>query len=123
MYDLQPYLNTIEDVIAQGPSRIPGSPYPPIRCRTGIRTPNLVFSFTGAFTAFLPLETNGIRVTCISKERRNMSITSRPTGDITEFGYKDFIPMFKGERFDRRRNGWICFSKQGKIRSAGGGAS
>ncbi|WP_338787298.1 alpha-L-fucosidase [Metabacillus sp. FJAT-53654] len=62
---------------------------------------NLEFLFIGEYIQFLLLEVNGIH-------SRNMYIQGskefehhvKTYGNHKEFGYKDFIPLFKAERFD-----------------------
>ena len=47
------------------------------------------------------------------RARPSSSTTWRRTGRTTEFGYKDFLPHFRMERFDPRRRGSRCSERAG----------
>lgn len=56
---------------------------------------NSVFLFTGAFLA-----ANGIRGICNIQGSKEYEHHIKTYGAHKDFGYKDFIPMFKAERFN-----------------------
>ena len=60
---------------------------------------NSEFGRIGARSVF-PNRATGMRGICISRERVNMSITSRHYGHPSKFGYKDICPLWKAERWD-----------------------
>ena len=59
------YLSLINEVIAQGPSRIPGILSVSILRRSGMQEINSEFLSTGVFTVFRLSETNGIPEICM----------------------------------------------------------
>ena len=77
-----------------------------------VRTPSLGFSSTGAFMRCPPSATSGIRGGCTNsfepaRAARSPIARSRrfkfhigKFGPQSKFGYKDFIPMFKAEKFN-----------------------
>ncbi|NJB35192.1 alpha-L-fucosidase [Croceivirga sp. JEA036] len=66
--------------------------------------PRQMYMDTATFTAQLNLQTKGPSATYTHHKKHY--------GDQKEFGYKDFIPMFKGEKFEAKK--WIdLFKKSG----------
>lgn len=99
MYDLNPYLDKIEKVIAQGPYEAEWgslSNYQPPKwyqeAKFGIFIHWGVYSVPAFGSEWYP---------------RNMYIQGSPEfehhvqtyGKHSEFGYKDFVPMFRAEKF------------------------
>lgn len=111
MYDLQPYLKTIDEVIARGLIGTHGSHCLPIRFQNGTETQNSGFLSTGGSSAFLRLETNGIQEICIFRILLNTNIISRPMGRIRILGIRILSPCF-GESALIRSNGRICSRKR-----------
>lgn len=100
MYDLKPYLETIDRVIAQGPYKDTWESLSRYRVSQWYRDAKFgIFIHWGIYS-----------VPAFGSEwySRNMYIQGSPEyehhirtyGKQAEFGYKDFIPMFRGERFD-----------------------
>ena len=100
MYDLQPYLKTIDEVIARGPYRDTWESLSTYQVPEWYRNAKFgIFVHWGIFS-----------VPAFGNEwyPRNMYIQDSPEyehhiktyGPHKDFGYKDFIPMFRGERFD-----------------------
>lgn len=100
MYDMKPYLDTIEEVIERGPYKATWeslSQYQPPRWYQKAKFG--IFIHWGVYS-----------VPAFGNEwySRNMYCQGSPEfehhvetyGEQSEFGYKDFIPMFKAERFD-----------------------
>ena len=91
MYDLQPYLNTIEDVIAQGPFKDTWESLSAYQVPDWYQNAKFgIFIHWGVYS-----------VPAFGNEwyPRHM--------------YKQVSPCLKGSALTRR-NGWICFSKQGQ---------
>ena len=61
---------------------------------------NSVSLFTGAFTVCRPLEMSGIPRYMYQKGSRENLHHETTYGTLDKFGYKDFIPMFRAEKFD-----------------------
>ena len=100
MYDLKPYLDKIDAVIAQGPYTDQWSSLSAYTVPEWYRAAKFgIFIHWGVFS-----------VPAFANEwySRNMYIEGSPEfehhirtyGKHADFGYKDFIPMFKAERFD-----------------------
>ncbi len=92
------------------------------RAASGFATPSSASSSTGACTPFRHSETSGTRATCMSRAMPRSSTTLQPTARSRQFGYKDFIPMFRAEHFDA--NAWLDLFVAGRraLRRAGGRA-
>ncbi len=54
----------------------------------------------GSLHAFRLSAASGIRGTCISRRQRDYNHHLETYGHPSEFGYHDFVPMFKAEHFD-----------------------
>lgn len=102
MYDLKPYLETIENVIAQGPYRDTWESLEQYRVPQWYRNAKFgIFIHWGVYS-----------VPAFGSEwyPRNMYIQDSKEykhhietyGKHKDFGYKDFIPMFKALKFDPR---------------------
>ena len=100
MYDLKPYLDTIENVIAKGPYRDTWESLSHYEVPEWYRGAKFgIFIHWGVYS-----------VPAFGSEwyPRNMYIQDSPEykhhletyGPHSEFGYKDFIPMFRAEKFD-----------------------
>ncbi len=100
MYDLRPYLEEIEKVIARGPYQDTWESLSRYQVPRWYRDAKFgIFIHWGAYS-----------VPAFGNEwyPRNMYIQGSPEyeyhrktyGDQKTFGYKDFIPLFRGERFD-----------------------
>ena len=100
MYDLKPYLNQIEEVIARGPYKDTWASLSAYRVPDWYRNAKFgIFIHWGIYS-----------VPAFGSEwySRNMYIQGSREfehhvatyGPHKEFGYKDFIPMFKAEKFD-----------------------
>ena len=89
-----------------GSNRIspPGSHCRPINVPTGSGMPNSASLSIGAYIRFRDSEVNGIQGGCIRIPlygvRTITSIMLKRYGTPDKFGYKDFIPLFKAEKFD-----------------------
>lgn len=111
MYDLQPYLKTIDEVIARGPYRDTWESLSTYQVPEWYRNAKFgIFVHWGIFS-----------VPAFGNEwyPRNMYIQDSPEyehhiktyGPHKDFGYKDFIPMFR-ESALIRSNGRICSRKR-----------
>ena len=100
MYDMKPYLETIEQVISKGPYRDNWESLSAYQVPEWYRKAKFgIFIHWGIYS-----------VPAFGSEwySRNMYVKDSPEymhhietyGKQTEFGYKDFIPMFKAEKFD-----------------------
>ena len=100
MYDMQPYLNEIDRVIEAGPYKadwnsLSGHPVPE-------------WFRNGKFGIFIHWGVYSVPAFGSEWYSRNMYIQGSPEfehhvktyGPHKDFGYKDFIPMFKAEKFD-----------------------
>lgn len=73
---------------------------------------NLAYSFIGEFMLSRPTTANGIHEICIRKDTILINITLKHGGPQDKFGYKDFIPLFKAEKFNAEE--WVeLFKKAG----------
>lgn len=96
----QKYLNLLEQQIAEGSYRRTGRRLRGRLCRTGFCGKSLEFFLHWGLYS-VPACTN-------EWYSRNMYIKGMPAyehhrktyGEQREFGYKDFIPLFRAERFD-----------------------
>ena len=75
----------------------------------GTRTRSSASSSTGASTRCPPSATSGTRATCTRRATREFEHHVATYGPQATFGYKDFIPRFKAEKFDARR--WASLFK------------
>lgn len=112
MYDLHPYLKTIDEVIAQGPYQDTWESLSRYQAPRWYQNAKFgIFIHWGAYS-----------VPAFGSEwyPRNMYIQGSPEyehhlktyGAHASFGYKDFIPLFRGERFDAEQ--WAdLFQKAG----------
>ena len=75
------------------------------RPRSGTRTASSASSSTGASTRSRRSATSGTRGTCTGRTTPEFEHHVETFGPQATFGYKDFIPKFKAERFDARRVG------------------
>lgn len=100
MYDMKPYLEKIDEVISKGPYNDSWGSLSEYRMPEWYRRAKFgIFIHWGVFS-----------VPAFGNEwySRNMYIKDSPEylhhiekyGNHTEFGYKDFIPMFRAEKFD-----------------------
>lgn len=100
MYDMKPYLETIEQVISKGPYRDNWESLSAYQVPEWYRKAKFgIFIHWGIYS-----------VPAFGSEwySRNMYVKDSPEymhhietyGKQAEFGYKDFIPMFKAEKFD-----------------------
>lgn len=114
MYDLRPYLRRIDEVIAAGPYRGTWQSLCAYRTPAWYRDAKFgIFIHWGIYS-----------VPAFSSEwySRNMYIQGSPEyehhrktyGPQDRFGYKDFIPLFKGERFDA--GAWATLFKESGAR-------
>ncbi len=114
MYDLRPYLRRIDEVIAAGPYRDTWQSLCAYRTPAWYRDAKFgIFIHWGIYS-----------VPAFSSEwySRNMYIQGSPEyehhrktyGPQDRFGYKDFIPLFKGERFDA--GAWATLFKESGAR-------
>ena len=100
MYDLKPYLETIDEVIARGPYQDTWESL------TAYQSPQ--WYRDAKFGIFIHWGIYSVPAFGSEWYSRNMYIQGsseyehhiKTYGKHTEFGYKDFIPMFKAERFD-----------------------
>ncbi len=100
MYDLKPYLKKIEEVVAQGPYEETWESL------SGYQTPK--WYREAKFGIFIHWGVYSVPAFGSEWYSRNMYIQGSPEfehhvktyGKHSEFGYKDFIPMFKAESFD-----------------------
>ena len=98
-----------------------------MKSRNGTRTRNLGSLFIGERIAFLLLRASRYpRMMYIPQDRRGKNMFQHHVetyGPQSKFGYKDFIPMFKAERFDA--NEWADLFQQAgaKYVVSGRGAS
>ncbi|MCI8624298.1 MAG: alpha-L-fucosidase [Provencibacterium sp.] len=112
MYNMQPYLETIEKVIARGPYQATGESLSRYQVPAWYQNAKFgIFIHWGVYS-----------VPAFGSEwyPRNMYIQGRPEyehhlktyGPHKDFGYKDFIPLFQAERFDSEK--WAeLFQKAG----------
>lgn len=114
MYDLKPYLKTIDDVIEKGPYKDNWDSLSEYEVPKWYKKSKFgIFIHWGVYS-----------VPAFGSEwySRNMYIQGSPEfehhiktyGKHTEFGYKDFIPMFKAEKFDADR--WAKLFKRAGAR-------
>ena len=100
MFQLEKYLKTIEDVIAQGPYA------PTWESLSSYETPK--WYRDAKFGIFIHWGIYSVPAFGSEWYSRNMYIQGSPEyehhiktyGRHSDFGYKDFIPMFKAERFN-----------------------
>ncbi len=100
MYDLKPYLKKIDDVIKKGPY------FDDWHSLLNYKTP--LWYKQAKFGIFIHWGVFSVPAFGSEWYPRNMYIKDSPEykhhievyGNHTEFGYKDFIPMFKAEKFD-----------------------
>ena len=110
MYDLQPYLNTIEDVIAQGPFKDTWESLSAYQVPDWYQNAKFgIFIHWGVYS--VPAFGNEWYPRHMYKQGTpEYEHHLKTYGRHTEFGYKDFIPMFKGERFDAEK--WVDLFQQ-----------
>lgn len=110
MYDMKPYLEEIDRVIAKGPYKDTWSSLSTYHVPEWYRDIKFgIFIHWGVFS-----------VPAFANEwySRNMYVKDSPEykhhletyGPHTEFGYKDFVPMFKAEKFDPKA--WVALFKK-----------
>ena len=110
MYNMKPYLETIDKVIAKGPFDASWESL------SGYQVPT--WYQNAKFGIFIHWGIYSVPAFGSEWYSRNMYIQGSPEyehhlktyGKHTEFGYKDFIPMFKAEKFDPYR--WAEFFSQ-----------
>ena len=110
MYDLQPYLNTIEDVIAQGPFKDTWESLSAYQVPDWYQNAKFgIFIHWGVYS--VPAFGNEWYPRHMYKQGTpEYEHHLKTYGRHTEFGYKDFIPMFKGERFNAEK--WVDLFQQ-----------
>ena len=110
MYNLQPYLNTIEDVIAQGPFKDTWESLSAYQVPDWYQNAKFgIFIHWGVYS--VPAFGNEWYPRHMYKQGTpEYEHHLKTYGRHTEFGYKDFIPMFKGERFDAEK--WVDLFQQ-----------
>ena len=100
MYDMQPYLKTIDEVIARGPFKDTWESLSEFQVPNWYQKAKFgIFLHWGVYSA-VAYESEWYP--------RNMYIQDHPSfihhvqtwGPHKKFGYKDFIPLFKAEKFD-----------------------
>ena len=80
------------------------------------RTPSSASSSIGARTPCPASAASGIRATCISTGTPEFEHHVATYGPQSKFGYKDFIPQFKAEKFDADRVGQAVQGGRREIR-------
>ena len=103
MYNMQPYLDTIDKVIAQGPFTDTWESLAAYKVPQWYKN--------AKFGIFIHWGVYSVPAFCNEWYSRNMYIQGSPEfdhhvktyGPQNEFGYKDFIPMFKAEKFDPKK--------------------
>ena len=116
-------LATVDGTAAKGPYRPSWESLVKYRFPTGTWTPSSASSSTGASTRCRPSATSGTRAACTSQESNEFKHHVATYGPQSQFGYKDFIPQFKAEKFDAGRVGRAVPQGRGEVRRAGGRAS
>ncbi len=100
MYNMQPYLEEIERVIARGPYRDDWQSLAAYRVPEWYRELKFgIFIHWGVFS--VPAFANEWYPRCMYiKDSPEYEHHRKTYGPHTQFGYKDFIPMFRAEKFD-----------------------
>lgn len=112
MYDMKPYLEEIERVIARGPYRDDWQSLAAYRVPQWYRELKFgIFIHWGVFS--VPAFANEWYPRCMYiKDSPEYEHHRKTYGPHTQFGYKDFIPMFRAEKFDPEE--WIeLFERSG----------
>ena len=86
------------------------------RRRRGIATPSSASSSTGAPTACPASAASGIRATCTRQGTPEFQHHVETYGPHAKFGYKDFIPQFKAEKFDAAAVGQAVQGSRREVR-------
>ena len=112
MYDMKPYLEEIDRVIARGPYRDDWQSLAAYRVPEWYQEIKFgIFIHWGVFS--VPAFASEWYPRCMYMKGSPEYEHHRKTyGPHTQFGYKDFIPMFRAEKFDP--NAWIeLFARAG----------
>ena len=91
-------------------TRQPGNRWKIIKCLIGFAMPSLASLFIGAYILFRPLAVNGIHAQMYQKDSKEYKHHIETYGAQDTFGYKNFIPMFKAEKFNADK--WVALFKK-----------